>query len=98
MVCFPFYNYQLPRESRTKLLFKATISLTAILVGHDISASRPCVCPEDDPILEDDGADGCTGFGHLWRRVAIVSQQSIPLAVLKTEIAAAVDIPVTEQS
>ena len=61
------------------------MKLLAILVGHDITASRPGVSSEDDAILEDDGADGCTGLGHLGRRVAAAGQKGIPLAVLETE-------------
>ena len=55
LLWFPFL--QLPaappklRESRTKLLFKATISLTAILVGHDVSSSGPGVGAKNHAIL-----------------------------------------------
>ena len=61
------------------------MQLLAVFVGDDISSSGPRIRPKDNSILEDYGADGSTGLGHLWGLVAIVGEKSIPLAILKTE-------------
>ena len=56
-----------------------------ILVSDNVPSSGPGVSSQDDPILEDNRADGGSCLRHLGWLVSTLGKESIPLAVLEVE-------------
>ena len=56
-----------------------------ILVCYNVPSSGPGVSSQDDPILEDDRADGGSSLRHLGWLVSALGKEGIPLAVLEVE-------------